>query len=116
MSRAIAVNDDTFEQEIEQYSGLAVVDIWAEWCGPCRLIGPAIEQLAGEYEGRAKVAKLNVDLSPNTAQRFNIRSIPTILFFRDGKVVDTIVGARPKEALASRIDANLTTPGSADAA
>ncbi len=97
-----AVTDDTFESEIEKHSGLAVVDFWATWCGPCRMIAPIIDQLAVEYVGKAKVAKLDVDTNIRTATRFNVRSIPTILFFKDGKLVDQVVGAVLKPALESK--------------
>jgi thioredoxin 1 len=99
MSNAVAVTDQDFETEIEKHDGLAVVDFWATWCGPCRLIAPILEQLASEYEGKAKVAKLDVDSNVHTATRFNVRSIPTILFFKNGKLVDQVVGAVPKPQL-----------------
>lgn len=102
MSNALAVTDTTFEDEIEKYDGLAVVDFWATWCGPCRAIAPMLEQLAVEYVGKAKVAKLDVDTNQKTAMRFNVRSIPTILFFKNGKLVDSVVGAVPKAKLASK--------------
>ncbi len=99
MSNAIAVTDADFESEVEKHEGLAVVDFWATWCGPCRMVGPIVDQLAGEYEGKAKVLKLDVDTNQRTATRFNIRSIPQILFFKDGKLVDTVVGAVPRNVL-----------------
>ena len=99
MSNAVAVTDADFEAQIEKHDGLAVVDFWATWCGPCRLIAPILEQLASEYEGKAKVAKLDVDANVRTASRFNVRSIPTILFFKNGKLVDQVVGAVPKAQL-----------------
>ncbi len=102
MSSTLAVTDVNFEAEIEKHAGLAVVDFWATWCGPCRLIGPIIDQLATEYTGKAKVAKLDVDTNIKTASRFNVRSIPTILFFKDGKLVDQVVGAVQKPALESK--------------
>ncbi|HKV51997.1 MAG TPA: thioredoxin [Gemmatimonadaceae bacterium] len=102
MSNALAVTDSTFENEIEKHDGLAVVDFWATWCGPCRAIGPVLEQLAVEYVGKAKVAKLDVDANQKTAMRFNVRSIPAILFFKNGKLVDTVIGAVPKAKLASK--------------
>jgi thioredoxin 1 len=99
MANSVAVTDATFGTEIEQYKGLAVVDFWAAWCGPCRMIAPILDQLASEYDGKAKVAKVDVDSNQQTAMRFNVRSIPSILFFKDGKHVDTVVGAVPKSHL-----------------
>ncbi len=103
----IAVDDGSFGTEIEGSEGLAMVDFWAEWCGPCRMVGPIVEQLATEYEGRVKVGKLDVDANQQTAMRFNIRSIPSILFFKDGKHVDTVVGAVPKPMLERKITEHL---------
>jgi thioredoxin 1 len=97
------VTDATFESEIEKHAGLAVVDFWATWCGPCRVIAPILDQLATEYAGKVKVAKLDVDTNIKTAARFNVRSIPLLLFFKDGKVVDQIVGAVPKTAIESKL-------------
>jgi len=102
MSNAVAVTDADFEQEIEKHNGLAVVDFWATWCGPCRMIAPILEQLAAEYQGKAKVAKLDVDSNIRTATRFNVRSIPAVLFFKNGKLVDQVIGAVPKPALESK--------------
>jgi thioredoxin 1 len=99
MSNAVEVSDSDFETQIEQHKGLAVVDFWATWCAPCRMIAPILDQLAVEYGDKAKVAKLDVDNNIKTSTRFNVRSIPTILFFKDGRVVDTVVGAVPKQAL-----------------
>ena len=102
MSNLVAVTDTTFEQEVEKFDGLAVVDFWAAWCGPCRMVAPILEQLAAEYGGRAKVVKMDVDANPHTTIKFNVRSIPTILFFKGGKVVDTVIGAVPKGKLDSK--------------
>ncbi len=102
MSNAMAVTDEDFEKEIEKHDGLAVVDFWATWCGPCRIVAPILDQLAVEYEGKAKVAKLDVDANLKTATRFNVRSIPTILFFKGGKLVDQVIGAVPKAHLESK--------------
>jgi thioredoxin 1 len=99
MSHAVPVSDSDFEAEIEKHPGLAVVDFWATWCGPCRMIGPVLDQLASDYHGKAKVAKLDVDTNQQTAMRFNVRSIPTILFFKDGKLVDQVIGAVPRKQL-----------------
>jgi len=98
-----AVTDDNFESEIEKHSGLAVVDFWATWCSPCRQIAPILDQLASEYAGKVKVAKLDVDTNIRTATRFNVRSIPLLLFFKDGKVIDQIVGAVPKPHIESKL-------------
>ena len=96
MSNVIAVNDANFEQEVEKHDGLAIVDFWATWCGPCRMIAPILDQLSVEYQGKVKVTKLDVDANIRTGSRFNVRSIPTLLFFKGGKVVDQIIGAVPR--------------------
>lgn len=103
----LQVTDDTFDAEIEKHDGLVMVDFWATWCGPCQIIAPSVEQLAGEYAGRLKVAKLDVDANPQTTIRFNVRSIPSVLFFKAGQVVDTVVGAVPKSHLTQRIEQHL---------
>ena len=102
MSNSVELTDATFANEIEKHDGLAVVDFWAPWCGPCRMVGPVLEELAGEYAGKAKVAKVDVDQNQSLAQRFGVRSIPLILFFKDGKVVDQVLGAVPKAQLAAK--------------
>lgn len=106
-SKPVAVTDTNFEAEIEGSEGLAMVDFWATWCGPCRMVAPVVEQLASEYEGKLKVGKLDVDANQQTAMRYNIRSIPSILFFKDGKHVDTVVGAVPKPMLERKIEEHL---------
>ena len=103
----VVVSDATFAEEIEGAEGLAMVDFWAEWCGPCRMVAPVVKQLASEYEGKLKVGKLDVDENQQTAMKFNIRSIPSILFFKDGKHVDTVVGAVPKPMLERKIEEHL---------
>lgn len=103
----IEVTDQTFESEIGSAGGLAMVDFWAAWCGPCRMVAPVVEQLAQEYAGRMKVGKLDVDDNPKTTQRYNVRSIPSILFFKDGEHVDTVVGAVPKPQLEKKIQQHL---------
>jgi thioredoxin 1 len=103
----LAVTDDSFTAEVEQVKGLVLVDFWATWCGPCQMIAPILRQLADEYDGRLKVAKVDVDENQRTSMRFNIRSIPSVLFFKDGKHVDTVVGAVPKAAFVQKIEAHL---------
>lgn len=103
----LTLTDENFAAEVEQSIGLAVVDFWAAWCGPCRMMGPIMEELAADYAGRVKVGKLDVDANPDTATRFDIRSIPAILFFKDGAVVDGVVGALPRPALEQKIRQHL---------
>jgi thioredoxin 1 len=102
-SGPITVTDANFTDEIENNSGLAMVDFWAEWCGPCRIVGPIVEELAADYADKVKVGKMDVDSNPETPQRFNIRSIPSILFFKDGELVDAVIGALPRTELEKRI-------------
>jgi thioredoxin 1 len=99
----IEITDANFDEEVGSGTGLVMVDFWAEWCGPCRIVGPIVDELAAEFADRLKVGKLDVDENPGVAQRFNIRSIPSILFFRDGELVDTVVGAHPKANLERKI-------------
>ncbi len=104
MSNAVAVTDTSFEQEVLQSDKPVLVDFWAEWCGPCRMIGPIVDELAKEYEGKAKFTKVNVDDNPEISMKFNIRSIPTLLIFKGGKVVDQIIGAVPKSHLTKKLN------------
>jgi thioredoxin 1 len=97
----------TWDPEVTEYKGVIMVDFWAVWCGPCRMIAPTIEELAKDYAGKIKVGKLNTDENANIASRFKIMGIPTIIFFKDGQKVDQIVGAVPKPQLKSKIDALL---------
>jgi thioredoxin 1 len=101
------LTDSDFGAEVEQSQGLVLVDFWAEWCGPCRAIAPILEQLATGYAGRVRIAKVDVDGNQATTMRFNVRSIPALLFFKDGKHVDTVIGLTQKSALEARIDKHL---------
>ena len=100
----IEVTDKTFSREVLDATELTVVDFWAPWCGPCRMIAPVIEELAGEYAGRVKFVKLNTDDNFESATRYGIRGIPTIGFFKGGQLVDTVVGAVPKKMLQATVD------------
>jgi thioredoxin len=97
--------DSNFDEEIK--SGVTLVDFWAEWCGPCRRLAPAVDAIATEYDGRAKVAKMNVDENPNVPGRFMIRGIPTLLIFKNGQLADQIVGLVPKEEITKKLDQHL---------
>lgn len=98
----VEVTDANFDQDVLKSDKPVLVDFWATWCGPCRMIAPILDQLAVEYQGKAKVAKLDVDSNIRTATRFNVRSIPAVLFFKNGKLVDQVIGAVPKPALESK--------------
>lgn len=103
-NKPVVVTDETFERDVLRSGSTPVlVDCWAPWCGPCRMIGPIMDQLAGESNGRYRIAKLNVDENPRIASQFQIQSIPTMLIFKDGKLVDRLVGAQPKQAIAGRL-------------
>lgn len=101
---ALTLTNDNFKKEILDYQGVALVDFWAPWCGPCRMVAPVIEELAKEYEGRAKIGKVNTDENLVLSSKYNIMSIPTMIIFKDGQIVDQIVGAYPKQAIASRLE------------
>jgi thioredoxin 1 len=103
----ISVTDGNFTDVIEKGQGLSIVDFWAAWCGPCRMVAPVMEQLARDFDGKLKVAKLDVDTNQQVATKYNIRSIPSILFFKDGRHVDTVVGAVPKAYLERKIQEHL---------
>ncbi len=104
-SRYITLTENNFENEVIQNSQPVLVDFWAGWCGPCHAITPAIEELAAEFGGRAKVGKLNVDDAAGVAAKYGIRSIPTLLFFKDGRIVDRVIGVVPKQELADKLNA-----------
>lgn len=104
---ATVVTDQNFDAEVLQSSTPVLVDFYADWCGPCQMIMPIIAQLADEYEGKAKVVKVDVDASPETAQKFGVMSIPTLIFFKGGEEVDRLNGALPKDALAEKLDSLL---------
>jgi len=106
MGKTLILTDSNFDEVIN--SGKPVlVDFWAEWCGPCKMIGPVVEELAGDYDGRAVVAKLNVDENPETTAKFGVRSIPTLLVFKGGQIVDKQVGAVPKSVLNQKLAAQI---------
>jgi len=103
-SKPVNITDQTFEREVLQARGRPVlVDCWAPWCGPCRMVGPILDQLAAESEGRYRIAKLNVDDNQQTAARFQIASIPTMLIFKDGQLIDRLIGAQPKEVITQHL-------------
>lgn len=99
------LNDANFDQEVLKSNIPVLVDFWAAWCGPCRMVGPIIEELANDYQGKVKMTKLDVDANPQKSGQFGIRSIPTMMIFKNGQIVDTLIGAMPKPAIAARLDA-----------
>jgi len=103
MSELLEVLDETFEDEIINSDVPAMVDFWAEWCGPCKMVGPIVEELAKEYQGKVKVAKMDVDQNRETPAKFGIRNIPTLIFFKGGQVAHTIVGAQPKRNIEAEL-------------
>jgi thioredoxin 1 len=105
---AIEITDANFDEVVLKSSKPVLVDFWAEWCGPCRMVGPVVEELSKEYEGKAVIGKLNVDFNPKVATDYGIMSIPALLFFKDGKVVDKQVGAVPKHVLANKLNAQIS--------
>ena len=102
-----STNDDNFDQDIAESKVPVLVDFWAEWCGPCKQIGPILEEIAIEYASKIKVLKINIDENPQTPQKYGVRGIPTLMFFKEGKLVESKVGSLPKTALEGWIKANL---------
>ena len=103
----VHVTDDSFESDVLKSDQPVLIDYWAEWCGPCKMIAPVLDEIAGDYAGRLKVAKLNIDDNPNTPPRYGIRGIPTLMLFKDGEVEATKVGAVSKSQLVAFIDSNM---------
>ncbi|MBC7187852.1 MAG: thioredoxin [Calditrichaeota bacterium] len=107
MGKTVELTDSNFAAEVTDYKGLVLVDFWAEWCGPCRMVGPVVEKIAEDYAGRLKVGKLNVDLHGRAALSYGVTGIPTLILFKDGQVVDKIVGAVPEKELKKMVDRHL---------
>ena len=106
MAKPLEITDSNFN-EILKSDQPVLVDFWAEWCGPCKMIGPIVEELAGDYDGKAIIGKVDVDTNPEVSAKFGIRSIPTLLVFKNGEVVDKQIGAVPKNVLAQKLDAQM---------
>ncbi len=104
---AVEINNDNFEEVVMKSDKPVLVDFWAEWCGPCRMVGPIVEELAGDYDGKAVVGKVNVDENQEISMKFGIRNIPTLLVFKNGEIVDKQVGVAPKNVLAGKLDAQM---------
>ncbi len=107
MMATVQITDDNFKDEVLQSDVPVLIDFWAEWCGPCRMIAPIVEELSNEFDGKLKVGKLDVDQNQQTAIRYGVRSIPTVLLLKDGEVKDTIIGAVPKSIFTEKINAVL---------
>jgi thioredoxin 1 len=108
----LTANDDSFEAKVLQSSDLSIVDFWAEWCGPCRMLAPTIDSIADEFQGKVKVYKMNVDENPDTPTRYHVKGIPTVIIFKGGQVVDQLVGNQPKDVFVQTLQKHLTqAPG-----
>lgn len=105
--KTVTVTDSSFDADVIKSETPVLVDFWAVWCGPCRMVAPVVEELATEYDGKVRFAKLNVDENPVVAQQYEVRAIPTLLLFKGGRIVDQIVGAVPKRAIKSKLDGAL---------
>ncbi len=105
--KPITITDDNFETEVIKSNQPVLIDFWATWCGPCRMIAPIVEELANEYDGKIKIGKLDVDENQQTSIKYGVRSIPTLLIFKDGKIKDTIIGAVPKSHLVQKLNSAL---------
>ncbi|MFN6218900.1 MAG: thioredoxin [Aphanizomenon sp.] len=110
MSAAAPVTDSTFKAEVLDSDVPVLVDFWAPWCGPCRMVGPVVDEIADQYGEKLKVVKVNTDENPQIASQYGIRSIPTLMIFKDGQKVDMVVGAVPKTTLSTTVEKHLTTP------
>lgn len=103
----LTATDANFESDVLKNAGLSMIDFWAEWCGPCRILGPTVDAVAGEYAGKVKVYKMNVDENPATPSKFHIRGIPTMIFFKNGQMVDQLVGNHPRDTIVQTIQKHL---------